>query len=270
MKHFIVQSILIMLAQSFLYAQSYESFGAKAGGMGYAVVTISDEWSSFHNIAGMAGQKNYSAGFCYKNDYSIRMFRKASFHLALPVMKGGMGIAFYSTGNELYRLNRISAGYAHKIGLVSLGLQLHYVQTSIEELGVYKKLVFEFGGIAELVPSRLFFGASVFNFNQARMEEELLPVVMKAGLSYRPGKKVMLNGEVEKDLLYQTTIKAGLEYALLERFRIRTGINTYPFVQFFGTGFRNKKLQIDYAARLHTQLGNSHQISLSIFFDKIK
>jgi hypothetical protein len=268
MKYFFMQSILAMLIPYVVQAQAYESLGAKATGMGNAVATVSDEWSSFTNIAGIAVQKNYTIGLSYKSDYAIRMFRKGSFHLVGPFMKGGAVTSFYSSGNEVYRLNRISLGYAHKISLVSLGLQMHYIQTSMEGLGVRKQLVFEFGGIAALVPSKLFFGASVFNFNQAKMEEELLMVVMKAGLSYRPGKKVMLNGEIEKDLLYHSIVKVGMEYAVLENFRLRTGINTHPFVEYFGTGFRNKRLQLDYAISLHNQLGSTHQVSLLFFLIK--
>ncbi len=268
MHYFYSGSIFFMLSTHFLCAQSHEPYGARAVGMGYATVTVADEWSSFFNIAGLASQKKYAAGLCYKNDYALRAFRKTSCHLAGPLCKGGAVLSFYRSGNDVCRTNRVSAGYAHKIGLVSLGLQLHYVQVAMEDLGVRRNLVFDFGGIAELLPGKLFFGANVFNVNQAKLKEELLPVVMKAGLSYRPGKKLMLNGEVEKDLLYKATVKAGIEYALLDKFRIRTGINTHPFVNYFGTGFQNKILQVDYAVAIHTQLGYSHVLSLSLFFNR--
>ncbi len=270
MNFFYSGSILVMLSSHFLCAQSYEPMGARAGGMAYATVAVSDEWSSFFNIAGIASQKKYAAGLVYKNDYALRAFRKTSFHLTGPLLKGGTAFSFFHSGNEFYSSNRLSIGYAHKIAMVSLGLQLHYVQVAMEGLGVHGNLLFDFGGIAELLPGKLFFGANVFNLNQAKLQEELLPVVMKAGLSYRPGKKLMLNGEVEKDLLYKATVKAGIEYALLDQFRIRTGITTHPFVNYFGTGFRNKILQVDYAVAVHTQLGYSHTVSLSLFFNRPK
>jgi hypothetical protein len=270
MKYYFFSSIFLMLFTCRLAAQIHEPCGARAAGIGNAVVTVSDEWAPFHNIAGIAIQKRYVAGLWYKNDYAIRAYQETSLHVVGVLMKGGFAASFYKFGNEVYNINRISAGYAHRISLVSLGIQAHYVQVAMENLGVRKNIILDFGGIAELIPKRLFFGANIFNLNQATINGELLPVVMKAGLSYRPGKKVMLNGEVEKDVLYKPTVKAGLEYALLEKFRIRTGINTHPFINFFGAGFQNKTFQLDYALTKHTQLGYSHRISILVFFNKLK
>jgi hypothetical protein len=270
MRYYFFSSIFFMLSAPPLLAQFQEPCGARAAGMGNAVVTISDEWAPFHNIAGIATQKRLVAGLWYKNDYAVRAFQETSVHVVGTLLKGGFAASFYKFGNELYNVNRISAGYAHKISLVRLGIQVHYVQAAMENLGVRKNVVLDFGGITELVPTKLFFGANIFNLNQATLNGELLPVLMKAGLSYRPGKKVMLNAEVEKDVLYKPTVKAGLEYAVLEKFSVRTGINTRPFINFFGLGFQNKIFQLDYALTKHSQLGYSHRISILIFFNKLK
>ncbi len=270
MNYFLSGSILGMLCTQLLCAQSNESSGARATGMGHAAVTLCDEWASFYNVAGLASQRTYGAGISYANAYAVQSFRKASVHLTGPLGKGGAAFSFYKSGNELYAFNRISFGYASKISLVRLGLQMHYVQASMEGQGVRKNLVLEFGGIAELLPERLFFGAAMYNFNQAKFQGELLPVVMKAGISYRPGKKLMLNGEVEKDLLYPVTTKLGLEYALLPKFSIRTGINTRPVVHFFGVGIQNHLLKLDYAISFHPSLGYAHRISLTFSFPTLK
>lgn len=270
MTNYFLSSLFLALSIRCISAQSNEPCGARASGMGNAVVTVSDEWSSFHNIAGSATQKHYAAGLWYKNDYAIRAYKETAMHLVGALWKGGFVASFYKFGNEVYNTNCISAGYAHKISLVSLGLQVHYVQLAMENLGVRRNVVLDFGGIAELVPSKLIFGATISNLNQAKINNELLPVVMKAGLSYRSGKKVMLNVEVEKDILYKPTVKAGIEYALLDKFRIRTGVNTHPFINFFGVGFQNHTFQLDYALTKHLQLGYSNRISILVFFNKLK
>ncbi len=270
MKYTFLSSLFFWLSIFYSTAQSKEPCGARASGMGNAMVTVSDEWSPFHNIAGIAAQKRYAVGLWYKDDYAIRAYRETAFNMTGALWKGGLACSFYRFGNEVYNTNRISLGYAHKISLVSLGIQAHYVQVAMENLGVRRNLVLDFGGIAELVPNKLFFGANLINLNQAKLNNELLPVIMKAGLSYRPGKKVMLNTEVEKDILYKPIVKAGLEYAIIEKFRIRTGINTNPFVNFFGVGFQNHTFQLDYALTKHLQLGYSHRISILVFFNKLK
>ncbi len=265
-----LNSLFLVLTINCLSAQNYNPSGARAAGMGNAVVTVSDEWSCFQNIAGLANQKKITSGLWYKTDYALRACRESSAHLVGPLLKGGLGISVYRYGNEVYSVNRISLGYAHKISFVSLGIKLNYVQVAMQDLGVGKTITIDFGGIAELIPSKLFFGATLNNLNQAIIKKELLPVTMKVGISYRPTKNVMLNTEVEKDLIYKPTIKVGLEYVILKKISLRTGINTHPFVNFFGVGFQTSIFQLDYALSKHVQLGYSHCLSLLVFFNKIK
>ncbi|HSZ26340.1 MAG TPA: hypothetical protein VK766_11490, partial [Cytophagaceae bacterium] len=81
---------------------------------------------------------------------------------------------------------------------------------------------------------------------------------------------MMLNGEIEKDALYKPSVKAGLEYAIIEKVKIRTGINTRPFINYFGVGFQNQRFQLDYALSKHSSLGFSHCISIITFFNRSK
>ncbi len=270
MRYYFLNSLFFAFAIRCISAQSNESCGARASAMGNAMVTVSDEWASFHNIAGIAAQKKYAIGLWYKNDFAVSAYQETAGHIVGPLWKGGVVASFYKFGNEQYSSTQIAVGYAHKINLVSLGVQAHYLQISMEGLGVRRNMVVDFGGIVELVPSKIFFGAHLINPFQAKINHDLLPVIMKAGLSYRPGKKTILNGEVEKDILYRPSIKLGLEYTPLSNFRIRTGINTNPFLNFFGVGFQNRSVQFDYALSKHPQLGYSHRISILVFFNKIK
>lgn len=270
MKTLFLGSALLLLSSHFLRAQSTEYFGARAAGIGHTAITVSDEWSSYYNSAGLSTQKRMAVGLGYRNEYALASLKNVALVVAGPLFKGGAALSFYKSGTEVYNINRVSLAYAHKISLVSLGGQVHYVQMAIEGLSTRSNCVLEFGGIAELVPSRLFFGASIANLNQAKLAGELLPVMMKAGLSYRPIRVLMLNAEVEKDLLYHSTMKAGLEYALIPQFFLRTGINTNPFVNFFGTGFQNNRLKLDYAVGIHNRLGYAHKMSLSLFLIKQK
>src|ERR1700740_955060 len=127
MTNYFLSGVFLALSVHYLPAQSNEPCGARASGMGNAAVTVSDEWSSFQNIAGIAVQKRFAAGMWYKNNYAIRAYQETSVHLTGALWKGGFAASFYKFGNEVYNINCISAGFAHKISLVSLGLQAHYV-----------------------------------------------------------------------------------------------------------------------------------------------
>ena len=270
MYSFFLNYIFLFVLIYDLPAQYYPLSGARAAGIANAAVTISDEWALFHNIAGIASQNKVLTGVWYKNEYALKACRATSVHLTSPLLKGGFGAFVSKYGNEIYSITTISAGYAHKINFVSLGIKVNYVQVVIQDLGVGKNIVVDFGGIAELISSKLFFGATINNINQASIKHEVLPVLMNAGLSYRPNKKVLLSIEVQKDLLYKHTLKTGLEYSFLQNFSCRTGVTTNPFVNFFGLGFNNKIFKLDYALSKHSQLGYSHCISIIVIFNKQK
>ncbi|MEM7297940.1 MAG: hypothetical protein AAF391_06705, partial [Bacteroidota bacterium] len=94
------------------------------------------------------------------------------------------------------------------------------------------------------------------------------PPVMKGGFSYRPTEELMLNVEVEKDLDFDEVFKAGLEYQIIKKVFIRTGISTEPFLSAFGVGFHPKNLKFDYAFSNDSRLGNVHELSVSYSLKK--
>ena len=92
---------------------------------------------------------------------------------------------------------------------------------------------------------------------------------MKAGLSYRPGNKITLSVETWKDIEYPASLRAGLEYKVLDKLPIRTGIATAPFHQYFGLGFAPKNFRIDYAlSNTSRNLGLSHSFSVSYLLNR--
>ena len=270
MYRFFYTSLLLCFPFIELLAQNYTSTGARANGMGGAVVTLSDDWATFQNVAGLAGLNRISAGLWYKKGFAQQATNETAAQFVIPLLKGGMGISVFKFGDELFSVSQVSIGYAHKINFVSLGLKLNYLQMAIKDLGLEKSISLDFGGIAELVPSKLFFGATIYNLSQTTFRNELFPVVMKAGLSYRPNSKLMLNTELEKDLVYKSTVKIGLEYFIIKKVCLRTGITTHPYVNFFGAGFHHSSIKLDYALSRHTQLGYTHELSLLLYFNKLK
>jgi hypothetical protein len=127
----------------------------------------------------------------------------------------------------------------------------------------------ELGGTISLTRS-LIFGAHLYNFNQAKIsmsgEPVSLPVIMKAGLTYLPHKSIMVCIETVKYVVYPAAFKAGLEYAPVEKLKVRTGISSAPHLYSFGIGFSHRRFQADYATFFHHALGMSNQIAVSYSF----
>lgn len=141
----------------------------------------------------------------------------------------------------------------------------------IEEFGTAGSLYYELGGIVDLVP-KLTFGAFISNFTLSSLnnsERSELPVIMKMGLKYTPIDDLSLSLDIYKDVDYKPILKAGIEYLIIEKLYVRTGVNTNPLKSFFGIGLMLDRFKIDYALSSHDFLGISHQVSISFSYLKI-
>jgi hypothetical protein len=258
----------LTLAHSKVHSQTgTEAFprGGRSMGMGNSNVTIGDVWSIFNNIGGLSMIDFSQATFSYDHRLGIDELTTLGAAAVIKGNKRAFGLGISSFGSEHFSQNQIGIGLSNQLGIASLGLKINYLQTSIEGFGRGAAAVIEFGGVAELTPE-LFFGAHVYNVTRAKYgknSDDRLPTTVKAGISYRPSAKVMVNLEAEKDILLDPLLKVGLEYNLLERVWARVGMNTQPNKFFFGVGFRPKRYHIDYALTQHPSLGNTHHFSFS-------
>ncbi len=239
--------------------------GGRSWGLANASLTLADEWSIYNNVGGLARLRETYLGATCDVRYGMAGFTTVALAGTLPLAFGTCGASVDRFGDRLYNEQRLGIAYGHQMDRVSLGLKVSYVQTAIADLGARRRLVFEFGGIAELTP-HVWLGASVYNFTQAKLAtygDERIPTVLKAGLSWRPLPQLMLNAETEKDIDYPARFRGGIEYQLAKPFFVRVGIATNPGTNHFGFGFKRNKICIDYALRTHPTLGLSHHLSLN-------
>ncbi len=265
--------LLIFVSNQQLCAQ-IRTFGiGRAAGMGNAAVTLNDQWSIFNNIGGLAWIDKTSAFTSFDNRFSMVGFNTVAAGIVAPTkfgMAGGLTISQF--GSEAYRETNFSAGISHKISNVSIGLRANYFQLSIEGLGTRRMIALEFGGVMKLTET-IFMGAHIYNFNQAKVadfQDERLPVVMKAGISYRPIQKLILNLETEKDINFPQTFKAGLEYKIIPTLAFRTGVSTKPFISSYGFSFSFYAFELLYSLNTHPQLQPSHHLAIVYQFRQLR
>ena len=262
---------LMILGTGSLQAQNGRyDLGARANGLGNASVTIGDTWSMFHNIGGLAQVEDATAVFTYQNKYGIPEFKTFGGAFAKPILNGVAGVGVFRFGGDLYNEQKINVGFSNQFGLTSLGLNVNYLQYNIEGVGSRGMVMLDFGGLATTT-EEIVFGAQVTNISQAQLSSfsgEKVPTVITAVLSYRPAKGLILNTEIEKDLDFDAYFKFGLEYELIEKIKIRTGLTTEPFESAFGVGFYPSSFDVDYAFRNNPNLGDIHELSITYRFDK--
>lgn len=254
--------------------------GARAAALGNASATLSDVWAVGNNIAGLGQVSQTSVGFYAENRYLSSAFNTVALVAAIPLgpittkkppSRGVMGFEAQRFGNNLYAEQRLGIGYGYRGGQISVGGRVDVLQVSIQGLGSRRVVAASLGGQAELIPNRLVFGGYLYNLNQARLaayEDERVPTVLKAGLSYRPTDKLMLNVEAEKDVEQDADFKAGIEYQLLEALALRAGFASLTEQTTAGVGFKAGRFQIDYAAAWHSALGLSQHVGVSLQWAK--
>lgn len=269
MKHslILVLFLLLLLWQQETKAQQLCNFGARAAGMGNASVTSSDVWAMGNNTAGIAGLKAPAVGVYAENRFGESAFTTVALQAVYPTQQyGTYGFSVSRFGDALFSQQHAGVGVAHKLGQFSLGAKADVWQVRVQEYGSQKAVALSGGVQGEVVPD-LYFGAFAYNVNQARLasfEDERLPTIMKAGLSYRPTSRLLLAAETEKNLDHNADFKAGAAYALLqEKLILRSGFSTLAGSLSFGAGFKARQLQVDYAFGSYSSIGNSHHLSIA-------
>ena len=252
-----------ILAQNFPFP-----IGARSWGMGNATVAGSDYMSVSSNIAGLGGLSESIAFSTYDSHFGFDGLSTLGFGAVLPVSKDlTTGFTIQRFGDKLYNELAMGIGAGHRIGRVSLGLKINYLQNAINAPSLIisrKALVIEFGGLVQFA-TNFSFGAHVFNMTQSSYSGDFgnkVPTVLRAGFLYKPQKNVNLSAEVDKNTDLPLAVKAGLEYQVWKSLYLRTGLSSRPLANHLGAGFKGGKFYADYAVHSHPQLGWSHHFSL--------
>ncbi len=256
--------IILYSLESFGQALDY-GMGGRAMSLGFAGAAISDEWSSFHNIGSLSGSdRQPSVAFSCRSLYAIEGLEKIAAVATWPFGKLCGTVNFFRFGDQSYNETRAGLGVSHRIGPVSLGMQLNYHQLLIENFGSRGVIYIDAGGMAELFRG-FRVGAYFQNITQAkssRITGEKFPILMGVGICYRPQEILMIAAEVVKNIPGAIEIRTGLEFSIRDLLFLRSGINIYPARNFFGIGIKLNRFKIDYALSTQVHLGMSHEVSV--------
>jgi hypothetical protein len=111
-------------------------------------------------------------------------------------------------------------------------------------------------------------GFHVFNpFSYQAFDKSTdIPSVLRFGASYRFLDDLMVCAEIQKQPEYNPNFKIGLEYIVLKRIYLRTGVSTYPFMNSFGLGYEWKEWKLNIGFSRHNTLGYQPAISIHHIF----
>jgi hypothetical protein len=233
--------------------------------MGGATVPLTDSWAVQYNIGALADLEESTVAAGYQTRFNLPELSTAAVLIATPLRFGVAGASFSRWGFGPLSMQEGSLGLAHKIHLVSLGVQGGFVQMATEGFGSRMVPLLTMGGTAQLLPS-LRFGGSVYNITQSQLQPETgeyLPTLLRAGLLWQPTELLRLVVQTDKDVDFPAQFRTGMEYQLRSFLHMRTGFSTQPFSLHGGFGLWPGPFRMDYALQHHGHIGLQHHLSFS-------
>ncbi len=269
MKLYITIIIICILTIS---AYSQYNPGARQISLANSDVALSnDVFSLFNNPAGLS-QMNWREVGIYYSPAPFGLTELANGYIAYhePTEIGSFGIGGMTYGFELYKETLISFAYSYNFdNQFFLGTTLNFQNISIKNYGSAGAFFFNVGGLA-YIANNFRFGFSVSNISRASISQDndQIPTVINAGLSYDVSSEITINTALEKDVNFKPSIQFGVNYDIIEHLSLRTGFSNEPSRYSAGIGINYSLFSLDYALFTHNDLGLTHQAGLTVSFGR--
>jgi hypothetical protein len=268
MKHATV--VLLLCVQCEMHA-AFEHLARGSGSIamgGAAVATFRNPWAAFANPAGLENFDERILSLYYSpQPFGLKELAHGSFSYVEPTAIGTFAASGSRYGFELYREIDLQISYGNDISeVLSAGATVHYYHLSIERYGSTQAFGVDVGLLARLT-DQLQWGFSAFNVNVPTIgsASEKLPQVFVTGIAYSPIPELTLAADLEKDVRYPVELHAGVQYMFLDLLAARVGTTNDPSILSAGLGIHYSLIQLDYAFTNHSELGATHQMSLSLY-----
>lgn len=245
--------------------------GAKAIALANAFVAIADNpWAIAYNSAGLTQLHGIQcAAFLIPEQFGLPELRTTAFATTVPLSFTTLGLKAEQFGFDLYKETEFGIALAKMLdSSMSLGACVNLYHLSIDKYGSSSRLTLDVGMLARIL-ERVVLG---FNFSNATgtaisKNNERLPQIFTFGARWNPINNLLLTLEMEKDIRYQTSIKAGIEQKVVSIISLRAGIANNPDKYSVGFAVRYSLFEFSYAGYSHIDLGWTHQIELSFTLD---
>lgn len=246
--------------------------GARSSALAGADVALSGFWSIRNNQAGLSHLEAPVAGLFYENRFGIRELGMQSIAFAYPFNTGTIGVTGNYFGDRRYNESAIGLAYGMEIlDGFSVGLQLDYFSSYIDSEQFVKNSAVTFeGGILYDLAGDITIGVHAYNPLEIKMEQSdavaIIPSTYSIGMAVHLTDGLLVSSELLKTTDQKESVRVGVEYEIIKKTYLRTGVASNPGLFSFGfeTSWNQWTLQI--ASSMHHVLGFSPMISLMATF----
>lgn len=258
--------LIFCLTYGLSFGQGWTPMGARSMAMANASSTLNDVWAYHHNPGALGDVSTLTAGLSYENRFLLKELQSQGFAVAVPLKVGVISVGGQLYGSQQYRTSKAGFGYSMKLSdKFFAGVQLNYLGLRLPENYGSANTVTGEVGIYAKISEQWKIGASVFNLGRARLADfadDRFTTMMRLGTSYTFSEKVLVALDFEKNLDYDVRIKTGIEYEVVNRFKLRGGFATAPIELSAGIGYEWKQLQLGVGSSYHQILGWSPNFAL--------
>jgi len=241
--------------------------GAKAWMLGGSSAADANVWSTGNNAAAITQVKNTQAGIYTEQRFNEANLRLTNLSVVVPTRYISIGGAVNYYGYSAFNQQRLVLSAAKALNpIFSIGIQLNYVSTFIEDYGQTGNTAIG-GGLYVKPLGKLSLGFSLFNPTQNRYgkyTDEKIPSYARLGCAYEVSDKIVLHTEADQRLNQKLTWRGGIYYKIHESFHLAMGAATHPTYYTFGTSLHLKKIKLDMASSFHEVLGFTPHIAISL------
>ena len=220
--------------------------------------TEADAFSPLANPAALANIHTLSGGIYGERRFLVQELAFYQASLCAPTTSGQFGLTGSYFGYTMHHEGRVGLAYGRRLGSkVDVGAKFNYASLKIGGYGTASAVYVEAGALIHL-HEQVHVGVQVSNHTAARMGkegEELLPVVVTAGVGYEVSHQFFVAGEVQKVLHRDLSVNTGMQYRFDEKLWARAGFRSATSAYYFGLGVALKTVKLDVTASVHPQLG---------------
>ena len=206
----------------------------RALGMGGNGVTL----SSVYNPALLEFSPQSMVRLEYFNRYALKELGTVNGSIQYPNRFLSAALYLSSFGYDQYRQNRVRMALAKRLNphwSVGVAFQYTWIQSEL-----YTRIASKDIEIKELTTYEI-----------------------QTGFNYEIINNLLITAFVSWNEMHQVRGGFGMEYVAWERFQVRAGVQTGPFLPCLGAGFKWKRFGMDAVALWHPVLGISSGVGLS-------
>jgi hypothetical protein len=240
--------------------------GAQPWMLGGSSVMLDDVWSVANNPAAGTGTRQLQYGLYSEQRFNEPHLKLVNASVVFPAKYVHTGASLTYYGYSAFNQQRASLSLARSLSTkVSLGVQLNYISTFIEDHGQSGNAVIA-AGIFFRPVAKLGTGMMIFNPTQNRygkQSEDKIPAYARLGCVYHISGKVQLYAEADQWLEKRLTWRGGIYYKVHSILHLSMGMATQPAYYTVGTVLQLRQLRLDLAYSFHGALGFTPHMGLS-------